>query len=235
MSFLNEHFFFFFGISQSDGTTPLHLAVRLSYKEIVDALLKKSGINVNVKDRYNNSCLWHSLASGAYQTASALLAKGANANEVGPDGTTILHRTVKQLDLQATKFLLENGSAINQVNQNKESALHYCCATKNKSEVLQALIEAGADVAVQNNLGQTPAHVALSSGQVPYAVFLLSQPSAPLDLLDNDGNNLLWLAMQHGERALATSLVEKGASLSLKTQDGYTYAQEPFLKIIYFT
>eukprot|EP00160_Parvularia_atlantis_P014412 Unigene356_Nuclearia_a/m.1230 Unigene356_Nuclearia_a/g.1230 ORF Unigene356_Nuclearia_a/g.1230 Unigene356_Nuclearia_a/m.1230 type:complete len:1228 (+) Unigene356_Nuclearia_a:36-3719(+) len=207
----------------SDGTTALHLAVRLSYKDITDLLLSQPRINVNLRDRYNNSVLWNSLASGMYSAAAAVIAKGANCNERMADGSTLLHRAVRSLDVQAVRFLLSNRANVNDVNNAKESPLHAVCAIDGKQDVLVMLLEAGADVTLQNAEGQTPMHVALQRGPMSYAQVLLQHGQLPLDLVDNEGYNLLWLALERGERAFAGQLVQRGASLSIKTQDGYTH------------
>ncbi|KAM6202703.1 60 kDa lysophospholipase [Rhynchocyon petersi] len=85
-------------------------------------------------------------------------------------------------------------------------------------EVLQALLDAGSDLAVEDFSGQTPLHVAARRGHAR-AVSLLLQRGADVQACDGDGVSPLLLAIRGRHRDVIGLLRAAGACLSPRELD----------------
>jgi ankyrin repeat protein len=89
------------------------------------------------------------------------------------------------------------------------SALHRAAA-KNDDQLFRLLISHQADFNVRERwTGQTPIHIAASSGSVSKLEFLHTQ-GADLDVLDKHGNAPLYGAILHGQTSCVEVLLAKG-------------------------
>src|SRR5436190_9764021 len=76
-------------IGDSDGTRPLHWAVRADETEVTDLLLK-AGADANAQNRLGLTAIYLAASNGNGKIIRNLLAHGANANEIEKSGETIL-------------------------------------------------------------------------------------------------------------------------------------------------
>jgi len=80
-----------------------------------------------------------------------LLERGANPNNIGPDGCIALHFAH---NVEIAKLLIEAGSDINFANDEGYTPLHLAVETKNV-ETTRFLLESGADKSITNSENQT--------------------------------------------------------------------------------
>eukprot|EP00160_Parvularia_atlantis_P020945 Unigene8883_Nuclearia_a/m.27172 Unigene8883_Nuclearia_a/g.27172 ORF Unigene8883_Nuclearia_a/g.27172 Unigene8883_Nuclearia_a/m.27172 type:complete len:1088 (+) Unigene8883_Nuclearia_a:36-3299(+) len=203
----------------------LHLAVRQAREDVVFLFLLEPDVQARVDELDENglSPLQVALRTRHESIASTLIERGANASLTLERHRSILMAAIEEGDSFAALFLLKHGADAEAAIEDSGLRPVHLATRTNQLPILAALLEAGADVTLQNAEGQTPMHVALQRGPMSYAQVLLQHGQLPLDLVDNEGYNLLWLALERGERAFAGQLVQRGASLSIKTQDGYTH------------
>lgn len=138
-----------------------------------------------------------------------LLERGCDPNIKSDSGYTALQFAAKYCSVELVQSLLKKDVDLDAVDDTGETALHK--AVQNDSEVLKSLIDAGADLNIQDRLngGWTPLMVAAYLGYYD-AVSLLIEAGARLDIRDRDNYNAFLLASDKGEDAIAEMLEEAG-------------------------
>lgn len=89
------------------------------------------------------------------------------------------------------------------------------------SNIIQLLINTGADVDMQDRMGQT----ALMNAAANYyldPIKVLMNSGADLELTDNNGQTALMIAVMNGNFSIVESLINRGADVNFPNMDGYT-------------
>ena len=154
--------------SQNDeGLTPLQQASQVMWeRHLCISLLLDHGANVNARDNHGNTALHFAASGGPPNTARILLERGANVNSQNNKGLTPLHQASQSMRegyLDIMHFLLDHGANWNSRDNHGNTALHFV-ASKGRLEAARILLERGADVDSQNDVGLTPLQRA-SQGQ----------------------------------------------------------------------
>jgi len=107
--------------------------------------------------------VWRSDSTKA--TVKQVIAANKNLEQLSERGFTLLIGAAEGGDIESVKLLLKHGVAINRkaqnpIDSNKEleagnTALHYACLWAHV-EIVEALVKAGAYVAMLNNFGNSP-------------------------------------------------------------------------------
>ena len=91
-------------------------------------------------------------------------------------------------------------------------------------QAVQAILDKGLSVDIQNQAGRSPLHIAAEVGELE-AVGLLLKNHASVNLVDSEGNTPLMLAADAGHLGVVLKLIQAGTSLSLKNKTGKTALQ----------
>ena len=103
----------------------------------------------------------------------AVVARGADVNELGELGVSPLTQAVLANDLAIVKALLALGASVNQIDQGgKSSLMHAASIDYGDTSVLKALLQAGADKAAKSADGLTPAALAKQYGHTAFVPLL---------------------------------------------------------------
>lgn len=123
-------------------------------------------------------------------------------------------------DAEVTRKMLGGGKDVlaNVVDENRRSALHFAAALGNV-EITKYLIDAGADIDLQDKEGYTPLHMAAGYMYLPTVLALLEAGANP-ELRDSSGRNVVELIdslrasfplnLQTMQRVLALEAVANG-------------------------
>lgn len=123
----------------SDGCTPLHMAVFSMQPNMVLALLK-AGASVRAFDRYGETPLHYAAFSKQINMVQMLLNAGAIVDAQNIQGSTPLHKALVPLDSESLGLFIQ--SCVN---------------------LVQALLNAGADVNAADYFKTTPLHMAIGN------------------------------------------------------------------------
>ena len=212
------------------GETLLHYAAQNRSEEVTAFLLAR-GADVNARTMDGQTPLHLALGSfGVSQKGLVLmlLAAGADLKAVDAAGNTPLHEAIWRCNywLMASDAARRNGTA-----ETDEVIL----AAADARQVIEALIEAGADVNARNSDGKTPLLMGFSLGgdywcaPTETLVRLLHDLGADLNLADNDGNTVvhLWASYpeepEGGEEKVAmATCIQLGADVNARNREGLT-------------
>src|SRR5262245_45080840 len=129
--------------------------------------------------------------------ARRLIAKGADAKALTPNGETVLHAASMIESMALMAALIDAGAEVNAANRDGETALHWAALTGTFLAV-KALADGGADLNVQDaRLGNTALHAAVSHDDIVLIHYLLSR-SVRTDIRNNAGMTALELAQSRG-------------------------------------
>ena len=152
---------------------------------------------------------------GDRAAVARLLAKGANPNATGPDGTTAIMYAAANDDLELVRALIKAGANVKLTNQFGTTALTEA-AIIGSAPIVDALLKAGADPNTRNPEGETPLMAVARSGKVDAAKRLL-EAGADINAKENFGGQtaLMWAAAQ-GQAEMVELLAASGADLNAR-------------------
>jgi ankyrin repeat protein len=147
--------------------------------------------------------------------ALALLAKKADPNIAGADGTTPIMWAAANDDVELVRALIKAGANVKAKNQFGTSAITEA-AIIGSTGVIDALLKAGADPNTRNPEGETPLMAAARAGKVDAAKRLV-QAGADVNAKESFGGQsaLMWASAQ-SQGQMVKFLVEAGADLNAR-------------------
>ena len=146
-------------LEQKDATgmTPLMRAAGHNDNPAVIRALLEAGANVLAEDNGRRTALLHAAAqSGNPEVITTLIQGGANITTERSDRWTPLHWAANYNKNPAiTDALLKAGFGVEETTHTGNTPLHLA-VQNNKAQVIQALLDAGADPLAENRYGATP-------------------------------------------------------------------------------
>ena len=228
----------------TDGSTPLHQAVRENDVKTVEALIKR-GADVRAATRYGVTPIGLAALNGNAAILRRLLDAGADPNSATPGGETALMTAARTGNGQAVTLLLDRRADVNAKDTVRSQTALMWAVTENHPEVVKLLVARGARVNAQTTVmtprgeyvparaggasgngiirqralptkdgGMSPLLFAVRDGNVAMTRLLLELGA---DINQTSGNHTspLLIALLNGQVALATELLAKGADANL--------------------
>ena len=220
--------------TEGDGTTALHWASHRDDLGIADALIR-SGARANTANDLGATPLHLACTNRSAPMVERLLAAGGNPNATLMNGETVLLTCARAGAARAVKALIAHGANVNAREREHQQTSLMWAAAQRHPEVVQLLIEAGADVRARSLTyaqtvvgeqtqragreelnytvlrgGATPLLFATRVGDVESAQLLL-KAGADANESQPDGVSALVLAAHSGNGPVAAVLLEHGA------------------------
>ena len=152
---------------------------------------------------------------GNHAGAMRLLAKGANPNAAGPDGTTPVMYAAANNDAELVRALIKAGANVTRQNQFGTSAITEASII-GATPIIQALLKAGADPNTKNPEGETPLMAVARSGSTD-AAMLLVEAGADVNAKETfGGQTALMLAAAQHQASMVKLLVSRGADVNAR-------------------
>ncbi|MGB7894332.1 MAG: ankyrin repeat domain-containing protein [Microcoleus sp.] len=220
------------------GFTPLHFAAAFDRIEVAQTLIAK-GADINAQsaphldwDVSRSGSIWTSklrrflpdnsmgttplFFARSLEMAKLLIAKGANVNAKNKNGITPLHTAQSKAKAQ---ILLAAGAKINIKEDNaqygKSTALLHNAAKIGFKELVQQLINNGANIVIRDSKKRNPLHYAATKEVA--ALLMLD-----INARDESGNTPLHLAVQDNRLEVVSFLIANGAKVNVKNKSGDT-------------
>ena len=201
--------------ASSAGHTPLHIAVTKSNIDIVTLLLDQNA-DVNSRNSCHRTPLHIAVNKGEEPIIQKLLLWKADPALKDEVGNTSLHLAVKS---EASKpGFLKAGACVTISDWSLFPASYSPC----RIQLVQAIIDHGADVNAMNSRGQTALWFACCSGQTEFVKILLDKGADP-NIIDKNGESCLHAAV-YGSCSAETiqNIINHGASVNAVNKDGAT-------------
>jgi ankyrin repeat protein len=205
----------------SEGNTPIQIAVTSGHRDMIDLFLSTPGVDVNTRNKAGHTALWLALGLDDQDIAQKLVDRGCDINLQTASGDSMLHYAVGTENEKAALFLIEHGAETNLSNDKRETPLHIA-ATLGLVNVLTALIARQTGVNAQDKELRTPLMRAILNQHKRIVDILLQQDRLEVNLANNTGECALGLALSTGQLDIAQSLLGSGAEIDA-THEGETH------------
>lgn len=200
-----------------DGSTHLHFACRLGLTWLIHTLIE-AGADINEKAHTGETSLHMGVQSGSQAVVEILLESGADSNVKDKAGTgSLLHRAVSVGQMEISKTLIEYGSDIEALDKDGDTPLLLAC-TQGLTDLVEVLLDSGANMFAKNVAGQTPLQVSLERYSIHGGndvIRLLLERRNDLYLLDGDSWSFLHYAVYAGLEDLTQTSIDKGVDVNL--------------------
>jgi len=133
------------------GLHPLILAIRQPSPAVLERLLGAPGLQVEARNRNDESALMLAALAGMTDVCRRLIALDADVNK---PGWTPLHYAASGGHAEIVQLLLEHSAYIDAQSPNQSTPL-MMAAMYGNTRTLSMLLEAGADAGVKNQKGMT--------------------------------------------------------------------------------
>ena len=140
------------------------------------------------------------------------------------NGETALHKASREGHAQIVHFLLEYGANLEIKSRDGYTPLHWA-AKSGDLKILIMLLEDGADINSKGQYQRTPLHMATHNNRYHCVNHLLAQPDIHIDSQTDEKDHLLsplMIAAMYGFLELVKLLVNAGANLTLRSEEGDT-------------
>jgi len=149
------------------GSTPLLVATRANNVEAARAMID-AGADVNAKDRINDSPYLYAGARGHLEILKMTLAHGADLRSTNRYGGTALIPAAERGHVETVRTLIDAGVAVDHVNNLGWTALLEAVILgdggKRHQQIVEMLLDAGADPNLADREGVTPLQHARTRG-----------------------------------------------------------------------
>ncbi|KAM4574055.1 KN motif and ankyrin repeat domain-containing protein 3 [Fundulus diaphanus] len=178
----------------------------MAFSEVSSALLEHV---VNMTDGNGNTALHYSVSHSNFGVVRLLLDTGVccvdKQNKAGYTAIMLaaLSTVKEEEDMAVVKKLFSQGDVNAKASQAGQTAL-MLAVSHGRQEMVQALLECGADVNIQDDEGSTALMCASEHGRAEIVKLLLEQPGCDISIVDNDGSNALSIALEaaHNDTAV---------------------------------
>jgi ankyrin repeat protein len=203
--------------AQSNQSDAFYAAIRANDLTRLNAVLAQ-GADVNTKDPQGITPLMLAAWVGSTDAMKTLLDRGADPNLTNSTGSTALMLCVTELP--KVQMLIARGANVNIASARGRTALLLAAMSDRSADIVRALLSAGADPKVADQMATTPLHAAAMGGDTETLRVLLGFAT------DVNAKNIpfgltpLSYAAGNGNVAAVRMLLAKGADVNAVGSDG---------------
>ena len=183
--------------ANENNVTALMIACEKGNVEAMNVLLNAEA-DPNIVDDCCDTCLQKAVRAGSNkEVLKTIINYGADVNAMNNDNRTALMISCENGNIDALNELLNAGGNPNITHSDEDTCLHKAISAGCNKEILQALIDHGADVNVTDEYNVTPLMIACEMGNVRAMNVFLNVGADP-DIADDFGDTCLQMAIRAG-------------------------------------
>ena len=187
------------------GSTALHWASRQNHPEVVQLLID-AGADIAAKDGKGRSPLHKPSMSGHLDVLKTLVKAGADVSVTDNEGVTCLMLASYMGHTETVRYLVGLKEVdLKDVDSTGCSALRHA-VVRNHPDVVEVLVDAGADIETRGSYGRSPLLAASQCGNLR-VVKVLVKAGVDVCVTDNEGNTCLTLAAASGHTETVRALL----------------------------
>jgi ankyrin repeat protein len=190
--------------------------------EWLNEALKK--IDINYLDKDNNSFLMKCLKVHKKKAAVWLIESGIDLTVVNHDGESTFNLALKYGNKEIVSMILEKEPSIdiNKKDSDNRTILQNM-VVQGKKEIAKVLIEKGIDINNTDNHGRNVIYDALSYGDESFIAYISKVDGLNLDIVDENGNNILLHSEVAKNDDIAKELLIAGANPITKNKQDESF------------
>ena len=221
------------------GDTALMKAAEYGHTKILKRLIE-NGADLNVKDRFGSTALMEAARRGCAEAVEDLIDHGADMNAKNDLGETVLMYATEGGHITTAQLLIDHGAEVNAKDNIGQNVLMHAASypyeieinhLKNwgdlsnrdiasliererkasHTEVVQFLIDSGADLNMKTNYGITPLMVLSEYGYTEIVQSILASGKIDVNEVDKEGRTALFFAASYDQTAVVQLLISAGA------------------------
>ncbi|MDD5456118.1 MAG: ankyrin repeat domain-containing protein [Candidatus Margulisbacteria bacterium] len=174
-------------------------------KRIINSLLSR-GANINDKDSSGKTAFFYAIGSANEDAVDFLLSKKPDLDIKAKDGSTALMSALKDYKYDMALKLIEAGANPDTLlDEQDDTPLIYIAWNFRRPYLIEALINAGANINAANKRGITPLIAAVRNNDFE-SVKLLVEAGAEKSLRDNEDMTAWYWARHHGNEEMMVYL-----------------------------
>ena len=194
---------------QPDGATALHWAAHWDNLPAANALIAAGGAANSAND-HGVTPLFLAASNGSAAMIDLLLGNGADPNAAVPSGETALMAAVRSGNLASVERLVARRVDVNARQTSKGQTALMWAATRLRTDIVQTLLDGGADVAIRSASGFSPLMFVAREGGIELSRLFLAAGD-DVNASSDDGSTPLLVATVRGHAELAMFLLDEGA------------------------
>ena len=205
-----------------DHLSALHYAVDLNHADVVGVLID-AGADIEARDKDFRTPLMFSCCTGELTIVKMLVEAGARVRAADKKGHTSLIYATAYGHTETVRYLV--GLPAVDMSHMAHTDFGYTAvfvAAEKHADVLEVLIDAGADIEATNNIGMSPLLVASEHGNLR-SVELLLKAGAGVCVADNKGDTCFTIAALGGHtETVRTLLCMPEVDVNQSNHQGFT-------------
>jgi ankyrin repeat protein len=178
----------------------------------IATILIERGANLNAANNRGGSALWLAAKNGREDFVELLARAGADVNKADNKGDAPLSVAA---NTNIATMLIERGANVNATNTRGESKMWWV-ARKCSEDLVEALAQAGADVNLADNKGNSPLTVATNAT----IATMLIERGADVNAANNRGQSVVWRAALCSREDVVEVLLRAGVDVNTADADG---------------
>ena len=203
------------------GKCSIHCATEFNQLSIIQYLIEKQNVNIDIKSPFGYSPLHIACQKGFLPIIEYLISKGANIEAKNRIEGTPLHCACENGHIQIIDFLISKGANIEAKNGHGKTPLHYAFIKKH-IQTIEFLISKGANIQVKDKSGNSFIHYACNYGILPIVEYLIETKNVDVNMKGSHLRTPLHYACENGFLQIVEYLISKGADIEAKVLDDYT-------------
>ncbi|XP_067661057.1 ankyrin repeat domain-containing protein 50-like [Haliotis asinina] len=207
-------------LSDKGGDNILHLACDKGHVEVVEYVLSLDKVDINSRGRWKRTPLIIAGINGNKKVVELLMRNGANPSLRDGPGKNILHYICWGGDVEVLKYILSlNKMDIDSRGERERTPL-ITAGLKGHKDVVELLVENGADLSLTDKRGDNILHFACDKGHVKVVEYVLSLHKVDINSRGRWKKTPLLTAGHNGHREVVELLLRNGANLALRDASG---------------